>query len=640
MGPENQLDEDVVLELNSILKIHDISAQEMYFKWQSYCSKLEQPNLKLNMQNACAFKQDLQDALERSVRSHTSLVKIEKRTAGTSRATALGNDVFGMLDGMVPNTPGGAKFNRGTGARNFQNSSISRLKQEPTSSSDHEFSFKVENQPDALPPSSFDNRANPGEIIEVLNGHIPASEPPICPFNDPRVLLKPASEKKKLGYKNLVMRLSDVSAVLDDRILAFMKLVLQTHDLDESVLGSAAAQSTSDIIAVGRIVSDSLEGKLNSESLMIEMSREVGNGKRVSLDMGKIRYQFFPGQIVALKGRNGSGDKFVVSEILDIPLLDSAASTRATMQEVRKRMKGDPDTMEEDDPLPLNFIVASGPYTADDNLEFEPFEELCKVANSMNADAIILCGPFIDTDHPMIAAGDFDLPDDVDLETATMETVFKVFISPHLNALATSNPSITIVMVPSIRDVINKAVSWPQEDFPRRGLSLPKQARVVGNPMSLWMNEILLGVSTQDILSELRVEEVNNKHGDMLARLSRYLIQQRHYFPLFPPTDRNRLPPTGAGASLGAMLDIGYLQLGEMMNARPDVMIVPSALPAFAKIVESVLVINPGYLSKRRGAGTYAKITVLAPDALGDKSPEEEVGHELFRRARVEIKRI
>lgn len=58
------------------------------------------------------------------------------------------------------------------------------------------------------------------------------------------------------------------------------------------------------------------------------------------------------------------------------------------------------------------------------------------------------------------------------------------------------------------------------------------------------------------------------------------------------------------------------------------------------QIVESVLVINPGYLSKRRGAGTYAKITVLAPDALGDKSPEEEVGHELFRRARVEIKRI
>lgn len=59
------------------------------------------------------------------------------------------------------------------------------------------------------------------------------------------------------------------------------------------------------------------------------------------------------------------------------------------------------------------------------------------------------------------------------------------------------------------------------------------------------------------------------------------------------------------------------------------------------QVVESVLVINPGYLSKRRGAGTYAKMTLYPPNLS-----QQEVGsggmvaHKIFERARVEITRI
>jgi DNA polymerase alpha subunit B len=58
-------------------------------------------------------------------------------------------------------------------------------------------------------------------------------------------------------------------------------------------------------------------------------------------------------------------------------------------------------------------------------------------------------------------------------------------------------------------------------------------------------------------------------------------------------------------------------------------------------VVESVLVINPGYLSKRRAAGTYGKMTVYPASMT-----EEEryggvmVSHKLFNRARVEITKI
>lgn len=49
--------------------------------------------------------------------------------------------------------------------------------------------------------------------------------------------------------------------------------------------------------------------------------------------------------------------------------------------------------------------------------------------------------------------------------------------------------------------------------------------------------------------------------------------------------------------------------------------------------------INPGYLSKRRGAGTYARLTLFPPKADAGQSAAM-VSHGVFERARVEIKKI
>lgn len=51
-----------------------------------------------------------------------------------------------------------------------------------------------------------------------------------------------------------------------------------------------------------------------------------------------------------------------------------------------------------------------------------------------------------------------------------------------------------------------------------------------------------------------------------------------------------------------------------------------------------MLVINPGYLSKRRGAGTYARLTLFPPKV--DTSSDTMVSHGIFDRARVEVKKI
>ena len=425
----------------------------------------------------------------------------------------------------------------------------------------------------------------------MLNSNLEPSEPPIAPYSEPRIKLKAASDQSKMAYKPLAMKLSEASEILDDRIDEFITIVQQHHDIEDSAFGSAASQSTTPIVAVGRIASDSLEGKLNAASVVLETSRRTGMGLRVPLDMSNIRsWSFFPGQIVAFKGSNASGNAFVVDEILEIPLLPNPASTPAQLEASREKLRGDPDAMDSDtDPPPLNVMFAAGPYTADDNLDFEPLHALCSQAADTYADGLIMTGPFLDVDHPLIATGDFDLPEEAtyDPDTATMTTVFKYLFSPALNRLASANPNITIIMIPSVRDIIDKHVSWPQDAISRKELGLPKVARLVSNPMALNINEVILGLSSQDALYEIRGEEVvKGAPGELMGRLCRYLVEQRHYFPLFPPLERKRLPKTGTEESLatGAVIDLSYLKLGEMVNVRPDVMLTPSSLPPFAKV--------------------------------------------------------
>lgn len=408
----------------------------------------------------------------------------------------------------------------------------------------------------------------------------------MAPFSEARIRPTANTDLKKFGYKPMGMKLSEASEILDDRIDEFATIFQEHYNSDELTFGSAAVQSTSEIIAVGRIASDSLEGKLNPASLMLETSRRTGAGRRVPLKIDAVPgLNFFPGQIVALRGINPSGEYFTVKEILPLPLLPPAASSAVTLENINDRLEGG------DANPPLNVLVAAGPYTADDNLDFEPLQELCQKAADSYADGLVLLGPFLDIEHPMLASGDFDLPEikGLDPDTATLTTLFRHCISTPLARLAGAVPSITIVCVPSVRDVLNRHVSWPQEQIPKKDLGLPKQVRMVSNPVTLSFNEIVVGMCSHDVLSELRREEVLHgrpAEGNLLTRLPKYLVEQRHFFPLFPPTARANLPKPGSenGVATGAMLDVPYMKLGEWWNVRPDVLIVPSMLPPFVKV--------------------------------------------------------
>lgn len=128
------LEPDVEAELRSIMRLHDLSVEDMFFKWDAYCIKMDSNDLKATPEVLRAFKQSLQDALERSTRTQAN-VKPEKRVGATPRTVTKNNsDVFGMLDGLT--TPSAGRSNKLASARRRQmdTPSISRIKGEPASS--------------------------------------------------------------------------------------------------------------------------------------------------------------------------------------------------------------------------------------------------------------------------------------------------------------------------------------------------------------------------------------------------------------------------------------------------------------------------------------------------------------------------
>jgi DNA polymerase alpha subunit B len=450
-----------------------------------------------------------------------------------------------------------------------------------------------------------------------MQGDIALPEPPSEEPKEPRIKLKANTDMSKFSYRTMAMKLSEASEVLDDRIDEFRELIKEHMNLDDNAFGNPNFPSPSEIIAVGRIASDASEGKLNIAGLVLEGSRRYGSGRRVPLNVnGLTSYNFFPGQIVALRGTNASGDTFVVSEILSLPLLNIPATKPDDLETIRSRYLDTPDS-DPDNVRPLTILIASGPYTTDQDLDFSPLHTFLDNAASAYADSIILVGPFLDAEHPQIRTGDFDPPPNSSPDQATMTDLFRHHISSALQIFSKRVPTCAVILVPSLRDAHHHAAAFPQDKFLKKELGLGaanKMVQCVTNPMTLSMNEITVGLSSIDILDMLRREELVSagmKMGNLYERCARNVIEQRSFLPLFPPMAREKVIPgpaavgakvfqNGTGEKekegeagddapspflpLGTMLDTSYLKLGEILNVRPDILITPSVLQGTVKV--------------------------------------------------------
>ena len=108
-------------------------------------------------------------------------------------------------------------------------------------------------------------------------------------------------------------------------------------------------------------------------------------------------------------------------------------------------------------------------------------------------------GPFLDEAHPNIQNGSLQIPNG----PPTMESLFKHQISSSLRSILDTQ----IILVPHIRDVVSSHAVWPQEAFSRQLLDLPKNVRCLTNPTVFGLGETTIGISTNDILRGISLEE-------------------------------------------------------------------------------------------------------------------------------------
>jgi len=94
---------DILEVLESILRLHSITPDELFIKWEVYSLKMGSEETKLDLPTARMFAKDVQDAVERGGQDRTQK-HMSGRVPGSERKStvqatprAVGNgDVFGM----------------------------------------------------------------------------------------------------------------------------------------------------------------------------------------------------------------------------------------------------------------------------------------------------------------------------------------------------------------------------------------------------------------------------------------------------------------------------------------------------------------------------------------------------------------
>ncbi|GAV90433.1 DNA_pol_E_B domain-containing protein/Pol_alpha_B_N domain-containing protein [Cephalotus follicularis] len=404
----------------------------------------------------------------------------------------------------------------------------------------------------------------------------------------------------KPGCRFMYDRIEDKFNALEKRIKKHAN-ALVTHGLFEEPMDPTVASQRS-IFAVGMICCDG-EGHLNEKSILLQSSAEHSGGQRVRLDLHKLsQFYLFPGQVVGIEGQNPSGHCMIASKLIDsIPFSVTADKNLHPAKKValgQQIQSADvPYTQKE-----ISMIIASGPFTTIDNLLFEPLTELLAYASRKLPLLLVMLGPFIDSEHPEIKKGTTD---------RSFDEIFRLEILQRLQDHAEYMGSDSrVILVPSIRDA-NHELVFPQPAFDIDLPDLKYQITSLSNPGNFEANGVKVGCCTVDVIKQLGGEEIarNSADGapsDRISRLASHILNQRSFYPLYPPAE---IVP----------LDFSLAPEALDISSIPDILIIPSDMKYFIKVLSlggkiegeepvKCICINPGRLAKGEGGGTFIEL--------------------------------
>ncbi|GFR52569.1 hypothetical protein Agub_g15161 [Astrephomene gubernaculifera] len=427
------------------------------------------------------------------------------------------------------------------------------------------------------------------------------------------------------------------------------------HDLEsgpaQPLLHSVAEVAQQPVWVAGRILPEAEGAPLNPESLLLEGCREASGGARVRLDVSCLPgFRVFPGQSVCVYGLNPTGSKFIAQRLVThVPppapgasVLAAGESSSGNAAEVAAAVRSSG----------MSMVVAAGPYCLTEDLSYSPLEELLSYCSAHPPDVLLLLGPFVDSEHPSLAAGS---------ACRTAEELMREEVLRRLAAwrqqqqqqgdAGAAGNTTTIALMPAVRDMTALPV-MPQPPLSSAAAAVGPPDTVVAlqNPCTALLGPLVVSGGSSDLLKALSAAELSRVRPgaqvERLPALASHVLGQRSLYPLYPA------PP-------GTCLDTShYTQL--QLPVAPDLLLLPSDLAPFAKVLAPpaweagappglnnnnpaagagagagssssaapVVVLNPGRLSRGGAGGTFAHVVVV-PGA----GPVVE-------RTRVEVKRV
>lgn len=259
-------------------------------------------------------------------------------------------------------------------------------------------------------------------------------------------------------------------------------------------------------------------------------------------------------------------------------------------------------------------------------MQYTQWQKLLAKLKSDRPAVVILVGPFVDAAHPAVKSGDVD---------ESPAEIFREQFLANLTDFLSDSPDSQILIIPSVRDIISDHAVFPQGEFKMR-LAVDPRIRFLPNPCRFSLNDVTFGVTSVDVLFHLRKEEFFKRAqevelvpltdgdaagSDTMVNTCRHLLQQRSFYPIFPvPLDLSHEVNLDVTHIERLNLDID----GANTNQAPDVLILPSRLKQFSKVVDSTVAINPSFLTK----GSYASLMCTNPESgssLGDRIKAEIV---------------
>ena len=391
---------------------------------------------------------------------------------------------------------------------------------------------------------------------------------------------------------------------MDQKISTRTESVLFRGELLESSLYAeisalASKRDSPDLqIVVGRIVSETNEDlkdvkvPFNDHSLVIEpVTGSIASKKRrMRFFIHEApQYVLYIGQIVAALGRvTNTGKDFHADTILCGPSPPPPEVTCSLS-------------------APIHATFACGPYSPDNMLIFDSIAELESRVRENPPDLLVVTGPFLDINHPLVASGmlldSFGRP-------ISFDDVYRDEIVPKMARLARSceNSKTDLVIIPSANEArfdypipqppINKSSSCIWELFVRE---LPKSVKFHSNPCTLHVGGMKVLVTSSDALSVINSNVLFKQGESQVGRVDACLdqiVRSRSLFPVMPNNVR---------------IDHASRHLAD--NVLPDIVVTPSlAGKRFIKKINGRVFVNPGFMSDPPGTtSSLAEIVIGVP---------------------------